>query len=98
MVVDDYWFKFLIEIWLGGDYYKWCVMCFNGVDECFCIGKEMLDWEKFEKWVEMVLYIFCNLLYYWMYLELKIVFGIDKVLNLKIVCEIYDECNEKFFF
>ena len=33
MVADDYQFKSLTEIWLGGDHYKWRAMRTNGVDE-----------------------------------------------------------------
>ena len=32
MVADDYQFKSLTEIWLGGDHYKWRAMRTNGVD------------------------------------------------------------------
>lgn len=39
MVADDYKFKSLTEIWLGGDHYKWRAMRTNGVDERFCTGK-----------------------------------------------------------
>ena len=38
MVADDYKFKSLTEIWLGGDHYKWRAMRTNGVDERFCTG------------------------------------------------------------
>ena len=31
MVADDYQFKSLTEIWLGGDHYKWRAMRTNGV-------------------------------------------------------------------
>ena len=30
MVADDYKFKSLTEIWLGGDHYKWRAMCIPG--------------------------------------------------------------------
>ena len=95
MVADDYKFKSLTEIWLGGDHYKWRAMRTNGVDERFCTGKDTTDWEKFEKWAETVPYTFRNPLYHWTHLELKTAFGIDKILNPKTAREIYDECNEK---
>ena len=81
MVADDYQFKSLTEIWLGGDHYKWRAMRTNGVDERFCTGKDTTDWEKFEKWAETVPYTFRNPLYHWTHLELKTAFGIDKILN-----------------
>lgn len=46
MVADDYQFKSLTEIWLGGDHYKWRAMRTNGVDERFCTGKDTSDWEN----------------------------------------------------
>lgn len=46
MVADDYKFKSLTEIWLGGDHYKWRAMRTNGVDERFCTGKDTTDWEN----------------------------------------------------
>lgn len=39
MVADDYQFKSITEIWLGGDHYKWRAMRSNGVDERYCTGK-----------------------------------------------------------
>lgn len=95
MVAEDYQFKSLTEIWLGGDHYKWRAMRTNGVDERFCTGKDTTDWEKFEKWAETVPYTFRNPLYHWTHLELKTAFGIDKILNPHTAREIYDECNEK---
>ena len=96
MVAEDYQFKSLTEIWLGGDHYKWRAMRTNGVDERFCTGKDTTDWEKFEKWAETVPYTFRNPLYHWTHLELKTAFGIDKILNPHTAREIYDECNEKY--
>ena len=40
MVADDYQFKSLTEIWLGGDHYKWRAMRTNGVEERYCTGKD----------------------------------------------------------
>lgn len=94
MVADDYAFKSLTEIWLGGDHYKWRAMRTNGIDERFCTGNDTSDWEKFEKWAETVPYTMRNPLYHWTHLELKTAFGITKLLNPKTAKEIYDECNE----
>ena len=95
MVADDYKFRSITEIWLGGDHYKWRAMRSNGVDEKYCTGNETSDWEKFEKWAETVPYTMRNPLYHWTHLELKTAFGIDKILNPKTAREIFDECNEK---
>ncbi len=95
MVADDYQFRSITELWLGGDHYKWRAMRTNGVEERYCTGEDTSDWEKFEKWAETVPYTFRNPLYHWTHLELKTAFGIEKVLNPRTAREIYDECNEK---
>ncbi len=95
MVADDYRFRSLTEIWLGGDHYKWRALRTNGVDERFITGTGTSDWEKFEKWAETVPYTMRNPLYHWTHLELKTAFGIDKILNPRTAREIYEACNEK---
>ena len=94
MVADDYRFKSIAELWLGGDHYKWRAMRSNGVAERYCTG-DASDWEKFLKWAETVPYTLRNPLYHWTHLELKTAFGITKTLNPSTAREIYDECNEK---
>lgn len=95
MVANDYQFKSLTEIWLGGDHYKWRAMRTNGIAEEYCTGKDTSDWEKFEKWAETVPYTMRNPLYHWTHLELKTGFGIEKLLSPKTAREIYDECTAK---
>ncbi len=95
MVADDYRFRSITEIWLGGDHYKWRAMRSNGVDERYCTGTDTSDWEKFEKWAETVPYTMRNPLYHWTHLELKTAFGINKILKPATAREIFDECNEK---
>ena len=95
MVADDYRFRSITELWLGGDHYKWRAMRSNGVDERYCTGTDTTDWEKFEKWAETVPYTLRNPLYHWTHLELKTAFGINKILKPETAREIFDECNEK---
>lgn len=95
MVAEDYKFRSLTEIWLGGDHYKWRAMRSNGVAERYCTGTDTTDWEKFEKWAETVPYTFRNPLYHWTHLELKTAFGIDTILNPQTAREIYDACTDK---
>ena len=95
MVANDYQFKSLTEIWLGGDHYKWRAMRTNGIAEKYCTGKDSSDWEKFEKWAETVPYTMRNPLYHWTHLELKTGFGVEKLLSPKTAREIYDECTAK---
>lgn len=94
LVADDYRFKSITEIWLGGDHYKWRALRSNGVYEHFITG-DAGDWAKFEKWAETVPYAFRNPLYHWTHLELRTAFGVNKLLNPVTAREIYEECNDK---
>lgn len=94
MIAEDYRFKSITEIWLGGDHYKWRAMRGNGVDEHYITG-DASDWEKFQKWAETVPYTFRNPLYHWTHLELRTAFGIDEVLNPESAQRIFDACNAK---
>ena len=95
MVAEDYRFRSITELWLGGDHYKWRAMRTNGVPESLCTGSDTSDWEKFEAWAATVPYTFRNPLYHWTHLELKTAFGIDKRLNPETAREIFDICNDR---
>lgn len=94
-IANNHKFDNLGQIWLEGDHYKWRAMRTNGIDECFCTGKDTTDWEKFEKWAETVPYTMRNPLYHWTHMELRSAFGVDKILNPQTAKEIYDECTAK---
>ncbi len=93
-IADNYQFRNLAEIWLGGDHYKWRAMRGNGVPEEFITGGRS-DYEKFEKWAETVPYTMRNPLYHWTHLELSRIFGIDKIVKPETAREIYEECTAK---
>ncbi len=93
-IANDLRYLNMTQIWLAGDHYKWRAMRTNGVNEIYCTGNAS-DWEKFEKWAETVPYTLRNPLYHWTHLELKRIFGIDKLLNPDTAREIWDECNAK---
>ncbi|TWD89669.1 D-glucuronate isomerase [Neobacillus bataviensis] len=84
----------ITQIWLGGDHYKWRTMRMHGIGERYITG-DASDWEKFEKWAETVPHLIGNPVYHWTHLELKIFFGIDKVLSPETAREIWEECNKK---
>jgi glucuronate isomerase len=94
-IAADRQFDNLGQIWLEGDHYKWRTMRTNGVDERYCTGKDTSYWEKFEKWAETLPYTMRNPLYHWTHLELKRVFGVEKILNPSTAREIFDECTAK---
>jgi len=95
MISNDRKFDNLGQIWLEGDHYKWRAMRTNGVDERFCTGKDVSDWDKFEKWAETVPYTMRNPLYHWTHLELRRAFGVNKLLNPSTAAEIFEECTAK---
>ncbi|WP_286231141.1 glucuronate isomerase [Neobacillus mesonae] len=84
----------ITQVWLGGDHYKWRTMRMHGIGEKYITG-DATDWEKFEAWAKTVPYLIGNPVYHWTHLELKMYFGINKVLSLETAKEIWDECNEK---
>ncbi|MCQ2120023.1 MAG: glucuronate isomerase [Bacteroidales bacterium] len=97
-IAENIRFRDIVQLWLvdgrSGDHYKWRAMRGNGVPEEYITG-DRSPWEKFEKWADTVQHALRNPLYHWTHLELKRVFGIDKVLNPQTAREIFEECNEK---
>ena len=83
----------ITEAWLGGDHYKWRVMRACGVEEKYITG-DAGDYEKFEKYAEIMPYLLGNPIYHWTHLGLKNYFGIDYCLDKSTAKEIYDKCNE----
>lgn len=83
----------ITEAWLGGDHYKWRVMRACGVEEKYITG-DASDYEKFEKYAEIMPELIGNPIYHWTHLELKNYFGIDYCLDKSTARDIYDKCNE----
>ena len=92
MVADDYKFKSLTEIWLGGDHYKWRAMRSCGIDEKYCTG-DASPKEKFVKFAEALQYCIGNPLYHWAHIELQRYFGIHTPLSAKTAEDIYEKAN-----
>ena len=64
MIAENYQFRDITELWLGGDHYKWRAMRGNGVPEEYITGSRT-PFEKFSKWAETVPYTMRNPLYHW---------------------------------
>ena len=94
-IAENIQFTDITQLWLGGDHYKWRAMRANGIPEAYITGRDHSAWEVFEKWAETVPYTMRNPLYHWTHLELKRVFGIDKLLGPDTALEIFEECNAK---
>ena len=94
-IAVDHKFENLTQAWLKGDHYKWRAMRAGGVSERFCTG-DASDWEKFERWAEVVPKTLRNPLYHWTHLELNKPFGVnDRLLGPDTARGIWDECNAK---
>ena len=94
-VAENIQFRDITQLWLGYDHYKWRAMRANGVAEEYITLRQHNAWEVFEKWAETVPYTMRNPLYHWTHLELKRVFGIDKILSPATAREIFEESNAK---
>ena len=94
-IAENKQFANLTELWLGGDHYKWRAMRSNGVDERYCTGADTSDWEKFEKYAEVLGRAIGNPLHHWSHLELKRYFGYEGYLNGETAEEVWNLCNAK---
>lgn len=99
-IYEDKKYRSLTEVWIGGgedhfgDHYKWRIMREFGVDEAYITGNKS-DWEKFQKWAEVMPYAIMNPLYHWTHLELKRYFNIDEILSPETAKSIYDNATEQ---
>lgn len=93
-ISNNHQFDNLAQIWLYGDHYKWRAMRTLGVEEKYITGKAS-DFEKFQKWSEIVPQTLRNPLYHWTHMELKNPFGINKLLNTQSSHAIYEQTREQ---
>ena len=93
MIAEDYKFRSITELMLGGDHYKWRMMRSNGIEEKYMTG-DADDYDKFLAFAKSLPRAIGNPLYHWTHIELKRCFGIDECLNENTCRAIYDRCNE----
>jgi len=91
-IADDRRFNNLYEAWLEGDHYKWRAMRAWGQSERLCTG-DAIPYEKFIAWSRTLQDTQRNPLYHWSHLELRRVFGITELLNVKSAPEIWKRAN-----
>jgi len=92
-IYEDKPYDNIVDIWLGGDHYKWRLMRANGVAERYITGDASNE-EKFEAWARTVGKAIGNQLFHWTNLEMKMYFGIDEYLNENNWRELYDRMNK----
>lgn len=90
---EDQKFENITQVWLSADHYKWRQLRTCGVDEKYITG-DASDYEKFEKWAEIMPSLIGNPLYHWSHLELKYYFGYEGNLNRKTCKEVWDLTSE----
>ena len=93
-IYEDIRYENITQVWLGGDHYKWRLMRSAGVPEKYITG-DASDYEKFEKYAEVLGRAIGNPLYHWSHLELRRFFGYDGILNAKTAPEVWRIANEK---
>ncbi|PMC57905.1 glucuronate isomerase [Dolosicoccus paucivorans] len=91
-IYEDKPFDNIVDLWLGGDHYKWRLMRANGVPEEQITG-DASNKEKFKVWAETVGRAFGNPLFHFSHLELKNIFGIEEHLNETNWQEMYERLN-----
>ena len=84
----------IVELWLGGDHYKWRAMRSAGIDEKYITG-DSSDLDKFKAYAKTLSNAVGNPLYHWTHLELQRYFKINTALNENTAEEIFNECNRR---
>ena len=93
-IYEDKKFENITEAWLKFDHYKWRALRTAGVTEDYITG-DRSDFEKFQKWAEIMPYLIGNPLYHWTHLELQRYFDITEPLTGSNAKQVYETCNEK---
>ena len=93
-ICEDIRYENITQVWLGGDHYKWRLMRSAGVEEKYITGNAD-DWQKFEKYAEVLGKAIGNPLYHWSHLELRRFFGYEGILNRQTAKEVWEIANAK---
>ena len=93
-IYEDIRYENITQVWLGGDHYKWRLMRSAGVPEKYITG-DASDYEKFEKYAEVLGKAIGNPLHHWSHLELRRFFGYDGILNKSTAKEVWEIANKK---
>ena len=93
MIAENYKFRNVGELFLGGDHYKWRQMRTHGIEEKYITG-DADDYEKFLAFARALPYLIGNPIYHWTHLELKRYFDVDEPLSEKNAERIWNKCNE----
>ena len=92
-IFEDKVYEDIVDLWLGGDHYKWRLMRANGISEEEITGSAS-KLAKFKAWARTLERAFGNPLYHWSHLELRQVFGIEELLTEENAERIYHQLND----
>ncbi|MBS4462799.1 glucuronate isomerase [Aerococcaceae bacterium zg-B36] len=91
-IFEDEVYDNIVDLWLGGDHYKWRLMRANGIAENEITGSaSKLD--KFKAFARTLEKSYGNPVYHWSAMELKNVFGIEEPLTAANAEELYHQLN-----
>lgn len=91
-IYEDQVYDNIVDLWLGGDHYKWRLMRANGISEEEITGSAS-KLAKFKAWAKTVSRAYGNPLYHWSHLELRQVFGVTELLTEENAEELYERLN-----
>jgi glucuronate isomerase len=92
-ILENKPFETITKLWLEFDHYKWRLMRMAGVNEYYVTGNA-LDYEKFEKFMEVLSYAIGSPVYHWCKFELSKYFHIEDEIIPVNIRKIYDKANE----
>ncbi|MGX7777015.1 glucuronate isomerase [Streptococcus pluranimalium] len=92
-IFEDEVYDNIVDLWLGGDHYKWRLMRAHGISETEITGSAS-KLEKFRAFARALSKSYGNPVYHWSAMELKNIFGIDAVLTEENAEEIYHRVNQ----
>lgn len=92
-IFEDKVYDNIVDLWLGGDHYKWRLMRAQGISEKEITGSaSRLD--KFKAFARSLSRAYGNPVYHWSAMELKNVFGVEEVLTEENAESIYHRVNQ----
>lgn len=91
-IYEDKVYEDIVDLWLGGDHYKWRLMRANGIPEEEITGSAS-KLTKFKAWARTLERAYGNPLYHWSHLELRQVFGVEELLTEENAEKLYHQLN-----
>lgn len=92
-IFEDKVYDNIVDLWLGGDHYKWRLMRAQGISEEEITGSaSRLD--KFKAFARSLSRAYGNPVYHWSAMELRNVFGVEEVLTEENAESIYNRVNQ----